>query len=149
MAKWNIGKKNGMWSGGRSVASNGYILIRVGRGHHLADVRGYAYEHRLVAEEKLGRKLKPGEVIHHLNKTKSDNRPENIEVEKSRRHHAFDHRKNGSKRKAPEDLNVLVICKCGCGGTFNKFDSCGRPRTYITGHNGKGKWHAPHKKSYS
>src|SRR4051812_41815968 len=45
---------NPNWRGGRSIASNGYIIVRVGVGHHLADVRGYAYEHRLVAEQKLG-----------------------------------------------------------------------------------------------
>lgn len=44
-----------MWKGGRSIASNGYVLVRVGKKHHLADVRGYAYEHRIVAEQKLGR----------------------------------------------------------------------------------------------
>lgn len=54
---------NPNWKGGRSIASNGYVLIKVGTGHHLADVRGYAYEHRLVAERKLGRRLlrMPGE----------------------------------------------------------------------------------------
>ena len=56
MPKWGgqFGEVNGQWKGGRTVASNGYILIRVGKEHHLADVRGYAYEHRLIAETKLG-----------------------------------------------------------------------------------------------
>lgn len=52
------GTDNPMWKGGRSVASNGYVLIRVGVEHHLADVRGYAYEHRVVAEQKIKRALK-------------------------------------------------------------------------------------------
>lgn len=51
------GSLNANWRGGRSIASNGYVLIRVGTGHHLADVRGYAYEHRVVAENSLGRRL--------------------------------------------------------------------------------------------
>jgi hypothetical protein len=49
----NFGPKNGFWKGGKSIASNGYMLIRVGVNHHLSDVRGYAYEHRLVAEQKI------------------------------------------------------------------------------------------------
>lgn len=51
------GPENYMWKGGRAVTSHGYVLIRVGAEHHLADVRDYAYEHRLVAAEKLGRRL--------------------------------------------------------------------------------------------
>jgi hypothetical protein len=36
--------------------------------------------HHLVAERKLGRKLKPWEVVHHRNRNKLDNRPINLHV---------------------------------------------------------------------
>jgi hypothetical protein len=35
-------ENNSNWKGGRLIASNGYVLVRVGIGHHLADVRGAA-----------------------------------------------------------------------------------------------------------
>jgi HNH endonuclease len=43
--------------------------------------------HRLVAASVLNRDLEPGEVVHHLNGDKTDNRPENLRVLPSQRHH--------------------------------------------------------------
>lgn len=37
-------------------------------------------KHRKVAEEKLGRKLTPGEEVHHIDGDHFNNDPENIEV---------------------------------------------------------------------
>lgn len=134
MASWNVGLKNGTWKGGRVVASSGYILVRVGRSHHLSDVRGYAYEHRIVAEKILGRKLRAGEEVHHCNGNKADNRPENIEVHSSRRLHAVRHRQRTDLQK-PSEHNPLIECACGCGRVLCRFDGNGRPREHITGHN--------------
>jgi HNH endonuclease len=36
--------------------------------------------HRLVAAEMLERELEPGEVVHHRNSDKRDNRPSNLQV---------------------------------------------------------------------
>lgn len=139
MSRHQTGTKNGQWKGGRVVASNGYVLIRVGVDHHLADVRGYAYEHRIVAEQVVGRRLRRGEVVHHKNGCKLDNRHENIEVCHSHAHHRVAHRIYRSGRRLPGEENRSVSCSCGCGGKFMKFDVSGRPRRFISGHNGASK----------
>ena len=38
------------------------------------------YKHRLEAEQKIGRKLKPGEIVHHKNNDGYDNKKSNLEV---------------------------------------------------------------------
>ena len=129
-------EKNLNWKGGRTIASNGYMLIKVDNDHHLADIRGYAYEHRIIAEQKLGRKLRPGEQVHHVNGIKIDNQEENIEVVQSVRHHRVKHRKaNGKKLRFPGEDNPIICCECGCGIIFLKYDTNGRPRRFISGHN--------------
>jgi len=60
---------------------NGYRLIHVPdhrRAMKSANWIGYVYEHILIAEEMLGRKLKPEEVVHHLDGNRANNRYENL-----------------------------------------------------------------------
>lgn len=132
--KVRYGAENCMWKGGRSVASNGYVLIRVGTTHHLADVRGYAYEHRIEAEKKIGRRLLAGEEVHHINGNKQDNRHENLDVMADHKHHAVRHRQRRDLR-LPGESNPIISCACGCNQAFAKYDDTGRPRQYVLGHN--------------
>jgi hypothetical protein len=128
------GERNGNWKGGRSVASNGYVLIRVGVDHHLADVRGYAYEHRLVAEAKLGRRLHRGEIPHHLDGDRENNHPSNLEVV-TRAWHGVHHRRGGKVKRLPGERNPWRFCLCGCRRRLRRYDVWKRKRKFITGHN--------------
>lgn len=133
-------EKNRNWRGGRIIDPRGYALLRVGVGHHLADVRGYAYEHRVLAEKRLGRRLRKGEQVHHK-KGRGDNGPNDIEVKKSAAHHLFEHRRkriDGKVLKHPDEPNKAVACACGCGGKFKRYDKQNRPRRFISGHNLRG-----------
>jgi hypothetical protein len=83
------------WNEGEKKSSHGYVKVRVGVDHPLADPNGYAYEH-LVVWAASGRPLPSSdEVIHHKNGQKNDNRLSNLEVlkryEHSKQHHGAVH----------------------------------------------------------
>jgi hypothetical protein len=127
-------EKNPNWKGGRTETSHGYVLVKRPE-HPDSDTRGYVYEHRLVAEEKLGRRLGDDEQVHHKNGDRADNRPENLEVLSLQDHRAR-HREREDKRD-PGEPNPAIECACGCEKKLRKFDGEGRPREYLQGHNGR------------
>lgn len=84
-------------SGSRKLDKTlGYVRVYCPM-HPEANTWGYVYEHRVVAEQIIGRRLIKDEVVHHKNGKRWDNRPENLEVMNK-----FEHGKLRGQR--PEDM---------------------------------------------
>ena len=82
--KYNQNKNNPAWNGGKSKKL-GYIWIRK-TNHPNVNATGYVLEHHLVMEQHLGRYLVKGEVVHHINGIKDDNRIENLKLMTDSKH---------------------------------------------------------------
>jgi HNH endonuclease len=89
----SIGHKPYHFKGGRMV-HKGYVYI-LQKGHPTADRDGYVPEHRLVMEKHLGRFLLPGEVVHHKNRKRGDNKLSNLEHFSSHSEHMQSHYPKG------------------------------------------------------
>lgn len=61
----------------QSKILNGYVLVE---SKHPNAFNGWYFQHILVVEEHLGRRLKYWETVHHINEIKHDNRIENLFV---------------------------------------------------------------------
>ena len=70
----------------------GHLLKGVGKAYPKIYGR---HAHRVVAEAMIGRKLRPGEVVHHKDENRLNYSEDNLEVLASQKEHAKLHFKNG------------------------------------------------------
>lgn len=67
---------------------------RLGTGEGKSYEKTYGrHTHRIVAEQKLGRSLKKGEIVHHIDGNKRNNNPSNLMVMTQSEHCALHFRK--------------------------------------------------------
>lgn len=66
---------------------------KLGRGEGKSYEKTFGkHTHRIIAEQKLGRELKKGEVVHHEDENKRNNDPDNLRVFASQAEHAAYHK---------------------------------------------------------
>jgi hypothetical protein len=76
------------WKGGRIKRSGYWYVLR--RDHPNCGKQGYVAEHRIIMEAHIDRLLKKGEVVHHINGVKTDNRIQNLKLYNSPGQHTRD-----------------------------------------------------------
>ena len=87
------GDKHPSWKGGRWMTKGYVIITKPALTEEQLEIvapmltnKGHILEHRLVMAMYLGRPLRPGEIVHHLNGNKADNTIENLQLVGNKAH---------------------------------------------------------------
>lgn len=86
------------WKGGKQIDRDGYIRLYL-PDHPWPRKGGYVLEHVAVMELHISRRIKAGEVVHHINGNRQDNRLGNLELMSAGAHSAHHRSLDCHKRK--------------------------------------------------
>ena len=85
--------------------NSGYILAYAPKHPH-AHKDGYVMFHTVLMERAIGRYLKDNEVVHHVNRDRSDNRIENLRLMDKHEHRSMHMKERYSKTRG-NDLSIV------------------------------------------
>lgn len=110
----------------RQITKDGYVWVTDWHGI-LGDKGARVPEHRLIAALLIGRSLKDGEMVHHLDMDRANNSPDNLVIVSPAEHGKFHRgghvvRRTKTKRQISFEGNTpYVKMKCPwCGSIFYK-----------------------------
>lgn len=101
------GEKASHWKGGITY-DEGRKNIYMPE-HPNTDKRGYIKEYRLIMSNHLGRPLKKGEIVHHINGDFTDNRIENLVAVTRGQHNSIHHCSENMKEETKEKKKIMAL----------------------------------------
>lgn len=114
------GSRHHRW-GKQLKNADGYVKIRVGRDHPLADPNGYAYEHLVVWCAAGNPRPDSDSIIHHRNNDKADNRLENLQLMTRSEHNAHHNIERGRDPKTGRFIGKKRAGRLLDGREWNEF----------------------------
>jgi len=104
------GKNNPRWCGGR-IKNGQYIAVLLEHDNlfiKMAKKNRYVLEHRYIMAQHLGRCLEKWEIVHHINRIKTDNQLQNLKLVSSASNHSFLFTKLESRMSQIENRITLL-----------------------------------------